>query len=1070
MRMGRGRAWAALWVLFLGIAAVRAAEPAPAAPADGKVLFNRDIRPLLSDTCFKCHGFDANKRKADLRLDTPEGASADLGGGYGAIVPGKPDLSEAFRRLTSDDPEDKMPPPESGLTLTVQQVELFKRWIAQGAQYQKHWSLIAPTDVTPPTITSPPTTQPTAAPWARNGIDRFILAKLERENLKPSPEADRVTLIRRATLDLTGLPPTPAEVDAFVADTSSDAYESLIDRLLASPRYGERMAMRWLDLARCADTNGYQIDTERAQWPWRDWVIDAFNRNKKFDEFTVEQIAGDLIPNATLDQKIASGFNRNHRITLEGGSIPEEFRVEYVTDRVETTATTWLGLTMGCARCHDHKYDPITQKEFYKFFAFFNNVPENGLDGQFYNSTPFIPAPRGEVRTQLADHDVKVNAAETALSAMQSAIADGQAKWEQSVVNEPPTRTLRDGLVLHYPLDGDAFDKVSPCRGGDFRDGEAKFSPGLLKESVEFDGKKFIDLGDVGRFERTDPFTLAAWVLPTDATNAAFIARMDEKNKERGYNLYWQNGLVHFQMMNQVPDNMITLVSAAPLPANRWHHVVGTYDGSGKAAGMKVYVDGKPLAMNVSVDKLSGSIVANRVPLQIGGRTPGVTRFTGKIDDVRIYNRALSADEVFALGGPKVIVRNVPEKSRTPDQQAAVRQLYVESAAPQEQKDALAKVDSTRAERKKLLDVTPTVMVMQEMPTPRETFVLKRGAYDQPGEKVTPGVPACLPPLPSDAPPSRLTLAKWLVDPKNPLTARVTVNRFWEMYFGTGLVKTTEDLGSQSEWPSHPELLDWLANEFVRSGWDVKAMQKLIVTSATYRQSSRVTPELLEKDPPNKWLARGPRLRLSAEGIRDQALLASGLLVEKLGGPSVKGYQPPKIWEEVTSGGGYTGQTYEQQHGEALYRRSMYTFWKRTVPHPVLTTFDAPSREICTVKRSRTNTPLQALALMNDTIFVESARKLAERAINEGGTRPAERVAYAFRLAVARKPVDAELKILVDGFNHHLATYFNDPDAATKLLGVGESQRNPNLDPRELAAYTAVSSVILNLDQTITRE
>ncbi|MEO6435044.1 MAG: DUF1553 domain-containing protein, partial [Tepidisphaeraceae bacterium] len=686
------------------------------------------------------------------------------------------------------------------------------------------------------------------------------------------------------------------------------------------------------------------------------------------------------------------------------------------------------------------------------------------------NSAPFIPAPVGETaRKQLIDLEGNVTSAEGTLAAMQPAIDAAQTKWERTFAGESQSASLRQGLIAHYPLDGSPFDAVAPCRGGDFRDGEAKFAPGMLKHSADFDGKTLIDLGDVGRFEKTDPFTLAAWVFPTDATNAAFIARMDEKNKERGYNLYWQNGLIHFQILNQVPDNMITLVSAA-VPANRWHHVVGTYDGSGKAAGMKVYLDGKPLAMTVGSDTLTGSIVANRVPLQIGARAPGATRFIGKIDEVRIYNRALTADEALAMGGPRVVAANMPAANRSPELAAAVRQHFLETAAPQDQRDAIAKADTTRAERKKVLDVTPTVMVMQEMPTPRDTFVLKRGQYDQHGEKVTAGVPASLPPLPAlpaGETLSRVTLAKWLVDPKNPLTSRVTVNRFWEMYFGAGIVKSTEDFGAQSEFPSHPDLLDWLAVEFVRGGWDMKAMQKLIVNSATYRQASKVTPEMLEKDPDNRLLARGPRLRLSAEAIRDQALLASGLLVEKVGGPSVRPYQPPGIWEEVTSGGEVK---YVQDHGEALYRRSMYTFWKRTVPPPTMSVFDAPTREVCTVRRSRTNTPLQALALLNDTVYVEAARKLAERAINEGGPKPSDRIARAFQLAVARKPSDAEMKVLVDGFNAHLATYFSDPEAAAKLLAVGESARNPNLDPRELAAYTAVSGVILNMDQTITRE
>ncbi len=1029
-----------------------------------KVLFNRDIRPILSDTCFKCHGPDSAARKADLRLDSLKGATADRGGGQGVIVPGNLEDSEAVRRMESDDPKEKMPPPKSGLSLTPQQVELIKRWIAQGAEYQPHWSLIAPVATTLPSVKD--------RSWGRNAVDRFILARLEQEDLHPSAEADRVTLIRRVTLDLTALPPTPAEVDAFVADQSPDAYEKVVDRLLASPRYGERMALRWLDLARYADTNGYQNDTERAQWRYRDWVIDAFNRNEPFDQFTIDQLAGDLIPNATLDQKIASGFNRNHRITLEGGVIPEEYRTEYVLDRVETTAATWLGMTMGCARCHDHKYDPITQKEFYSFFAFFNNVPENGIDGRDFNSVPLIPAPRKDEKIKLDESEAKLAAAEKTLAAVQPAIDAGLARFDASIKPEPLAKSFEKNLLVHLPLNGRLDDEADECGGvAGWLDGDPTFAAGLLhRTAADFDGKRVIAVGDVGSFEKDEPFSFGAWVRPADDCDGAIIARMDESHAERGYNLYWQKGMIHLQFMHHVPDDMITLVSKSAASANQWHHVFATCDGSGKASGAKCYLDGKLLDMQVGVDHLTNSILTD-VPLQIASRRGQKEHFKGRIDDVRMYDRVLGADEIDQLGGTRVMAAHIPAKDRSPEQAAAVKKLYIDTAAPQDQKDAVARADSAKDAHAKLLATIPTVMVMSDA-KPRDSFVLKRGQYDQPGDKVTAGVPACFPPLPAGMKADRLALAKWFVAPSHPLTARVAVNRFWEMYFGAGIVKSSEDFGVQSDWPSHPELLDWLAVHFIQSGWDVKAMQKLIVTSATYRQSSHVTHELLEKDSTNRLLARMPRLRLGAEAIRDQALAMSGLLVEKVGGPSVKPYQPPGIWEEVTTGNlpGLNGQVYVQDHDASLYRRSLYTFWKRTVPPPTMSVFDAPSREICTVRRSRTNTPLQALALLNDTIYVEAARKLAERTIIEGGSKPADRLADAFRLAIARKPSAAELKILVDDFNYHLATYFNDPDAAAKLLAVGESKRSGKLDARELAAYTATASVILNMDQTITKE
>ena len=1040
---------------ILGVSMLLAAG----ARAEEQVNFNRDVRPILSDTCFKCHGFDGAKRQADLRLDTFEGATHDLGGGAGAIVPGKPDESEAFRRISLDDgDDDKMPPTKSGMKLTDQQVGIINRWIKQGAQYQTHWSLVAPTTQPSPEVAK--------KEWIRNPIDGFVLARLEKDKLEPTPEADPVTLIRRVSLDLTGIPPTPAEVDAFVADQSPGAYERLVDRLLASPRYGERMALWWLDLARYADTNGYQVDTDRVMYRWRDWVIEAFNNNERFDQFTINQLAGDLIPSATLAQKIASGFNRNHRITYEGGSIPEEFRVEYVMDRAETTATTWLGLTMTCARCHDHKYDSITQKEYYKFFAFFNNVTDQGLDGAAGNSVPFIPAPLEPARLQLEDLAKKTAAAEKTVADMEPKVASAQATWEKSLPYERPPVTLNDGLVAHYPLDGNAMDKTSPCRSGDFREMNPSFASGMLGKAADLDGKGYIDCGDAVHFDRTDKFSFGAWIYTTDSTDGAFIAKMDETHGTIGFNLYAQRGgILHTQFINHVPDNMLTFVTGpGVVTPNVWHHVFTTYDGTGKAAGVKTYLDGKPLAMTVGADTLTKSISAS-TPLQIGSRAVA-SRFTGKVDDVRFYSRVLSDQEVKALGGARIVATRVAAAKRTPPQVAAVRESFMEVASA-EIKEPIAKRDAVKGEHDKLLAATPTVMVMAEMEKPRETFVLKRGQYDMPAEKVTPGVPSVLPPLPANEKVSRLTLAKWMVDPANPLTARVTVNRFWEMFFGTGLARNSENLGSQTEWPSHPELLDWLATEFVRGGWDMKAFQKLIVTSSTYRQGSRVTPAMLEKDPANRLLARGPRMRLQAETIRDEALAISGLLVDKLGGPSVKPYQPPGIWEELTTAGQVK---YVQDKGESLYRRSLYTFWKRTIPPPGMSVFDAPSREVCIVNRQRTNTPLQALALLNDTVFVEASRKLAERAMNEGGVKPAERITHAFRLAVARKPTEAELKILLDGFNYHLANYFSEPESAAKLSGVGESAKNPNLDARELAAYTATASVILNMDQTITKE
>ncbi len=858
---------AALWAasaLWLAPSPVRAAKP------EAPVNYNRDIRPILSNNCFKCHGPDAKERQAGLRLDVRAEALKPTESGRKAIVPGNPSASVLVRRINSTKQDFVMPPPDSNKKLTPAEKELLARWIEQGAEYQSLWSLVPPT--------RPGLPRGTQADWPRNAIDYFILTRLEAEGLRPSPEADRTTLIRRLTLDLTGLPPTPAEVDAFVADPSPDAYEKVVDRLLASPQLGERLAVDWLDAARFADTHGYHIDSARDMSRWREWVIQAFNRNMPFDQFTVEQLAGDLLPGATVEQRVASGFNRNHMINFEGGAIPEEYHTAYIVDRVNTTTTVWLGLTVACAQCHDHKYDPITQKEYYELYAFFHNVPENGLDGQKGNAAPVLRSVTPEQQRQLDELASSIKQVEKRLREPLTEIDAAQAEWEKA--DQP-----------------------------------------------------------------------------------------EQKNAQ----------------------------GAKKLPANI----------------------------------------------------------------------------------PAILA--VPAEKRTKQQQLELREYYRAQVSAQGKQlyEQLAKLRQARTELEKQI---PTTMVMQEMPKARETFMLVRGQYDKKGERVTVGTPASLPPLPPGVPANRLGLARWLVDPGQPLTARVIVNRYWQMFFGTGLVKTAEDLGSQGELPSHPQLLDWLAVEFMnpssapagsgsKKAWDIKALLRLIVTSATYRQVSTFTPALLAKDPENRLLARGPRLRLQAEFIRDQALAISGLLNDEIGGHSVSPYQPTGLWEELAAredGKNFTAQTYVQSHGRDLYRRTMYTFWKRTSPPPTLITFDAPDRETCTVRRPRTNTPLQALVLMNDPTYLEASRKLAERVMTEA-VYSEERIILAFRLAMARRPKPSELAVLGRIFAKQLEVYRKDGQAALKLLSVGESKRNDKLDVAELAAWTTVASVILNLDETVTK-
>lgn len=1046
-----------LCALESGRTSVQAADSLPQV-----VEFNRDIRPILSDNCFQCHGPDKAKRKADLRLDTEEGAFAKLRDDEGhSIVRGKPGDSELFRRVSITDERKRMPPAKSGRKLSERQIELLRRWIEQGGKWQKHWAFITPK--------RPDTPQVKNQSWPRNPIDHFILARLEQEGMTPAPEADRATLVRRVTLDLTGLPPTPDEVERALNDKATDWYEKVVDRLLRSPRYGERMAVRWLDAARYADTSGYQSDGERYMWRWRDWVIDAFNNNVPFDRFTIEQIAGDMLPNATLEQKIATGFNRNHRGNAEGGIVPEEYAVEYVVDRVDTTATVWLGLTMGCVRCHDHKFDPISQKEYYRLFAYFNNVPEFGRAIKYGNSPPYIKAPTADQQEKLRKVEVKLAEAEKHFAGLASQLDEARKAWEKTVGKDDQIEwSPTAGLLLHYPpADANLLVPHKPKAAAvpSFIDGRPAFTVGKLGLALDLDGKRYVDAGDVADFGFYDRFSIAAWINPA-SDHGTIVSRMKDADLATGYQLRLYKGKLQLNLVVRWLDDSLRVESERALPPGEWHHVAVTYDGTRLASGVRIYVDGKPEKVHVVLDELNQTF-KTKEPVRIGAGGGPDGRFQGQLDDVRIYREVLAPDEVGVVATTDSItaIAAMPAEKRSAGQALKLRAYFLDKQAPSAIQQAYRQVLELRKQRAQLEEDFPTVMVMEEMPKPRETHVLQRGVYDKPGEKVGPGVPASLTPLPNGAPNNRIGLGRWLVDPANPLTARVAVNRFWQMYFGTGLVKTVDDFGAQGEWPSHPELLDWLATEFIRTGWDVKQMQKTIAMSASYRQSSRVTPELLQKDPENRLMSRGPRYRLPAEMIRDQALFASGLLVEKLGGPSVKPYQPAGLWKELTGAEEYTAD-----RGADLYRRSMYTFWKRTVAPPAMITFDAAGRETCIVRETRTNTPLQALTLMNDVTYVEASRVLAQRVMKEAGPSPDERITLAFRLVTGRKPRPAELKILHAGLEHHLAEYRKDSKAALKLVSAGEYPRDAKLDPAELAAYTAIAGLILNLDETITKE
>jgi Protein of unknown function (DUF1553)/Protein of unknown function (DUF1549)/Planctomycete cytochrome C/Concanavalin A-like lectin/glucanases superfamily len=1082
----------------INTAALQASGPsATEKPVD----FNRDIRPILSDACFICHGPEEKSRQGNLRLDNKENVFAERSG-YHIIVPGNSAASRLYQKVSSKEDAARMPPPWSGKSLTPKQIELFKVWIDQGAKWQSHWAF------DPPKRPAVPEVKDTA--WPKNAIDNFVLARLESQGLKPSGEADKATLLRRVSLDLTGLPPTPAEVDAFVADHSPDAYEKRVDQLLGSPHYGERMAMQWLDLARYADTHGYHIDSLREMWPWRDWVINAFNRNMRFDEFTVEQLAGDLLPNATLDQKIASGFNRNNMINFEGGAIPEEYHVEYVVDRVSTTATTWLGLTMGCARCHDHKFDPIKQKDFYRFFAFFNTVPERGLDGYEGNAVPMLPLPTPEQQRRLDGLNNKITEILAALPEKDVlAVRNDWQKTRLATLPEPPA----NALASHFAFDGDLSDAISH-QSGKLIHGDVTYGDGPIGKAVQFRGETELSLGQTRDFNSHDSFAIAAWLSVYDTKKVALLQKRDASEHWAGYEIgvddlaYTGIRQLNFRIFARFasswPNDAMEVRTKERVLLDGSHHLLVAYDGSGKAAGLKLFVDGKRLETEAVKDGLHGSFHTS-APLEIGNQAMGGL-FKGQISDLRVYGRSLNDAEVESLavhlparvlltklaGTPAKEIETLQadkppeeadigelEKAETKEEeqarnekrdQARLSEYFLKQDAPEKYRQAYAELVDLRKQREELNRSIITTMVMAEMSKPRDTFVLGRGQYENKGEKVTPDVPSFLPPMPQSLPRNRLGLAKWILDPSNPLTARVAVNQYWQQYFGIGIVKTVEDFGSQGEPPTDPELLDWLATEFVRTGWDIKAMQRLIVMSATYRQSSHASREVVERDPENRLLARGPRFRLPAEVIRDNALAISGLLNDKIGGPSVYPYQPDGLWEEMAFGQGFSGQTYKAASGPDLYRRGMYTVWKRSVPPPSLTIFDAPDREKCTARRGITNTPLQALALLNDPTYVEAARGLAQRALRTGGKSDRERVDFAFKLATARTPDPEERSVLLDSLQEFRSSYRMDRPQAGKLLAIGETKADPKLDPRELAAWTTVASMILNLDETITAE
>ena len=1036
--------------------------------ADDQLQYNRDVRPILAEFCFACHGPDSAARKADLRIDQRDAAIES-----GAIVEGKPDESELIARILTADPELLMPPPATKKSLSKEQKEVLKRWVATGAAYQPHWSLIVPQKAELPAVQN--------AGWSKNSIDRFVLAQLEASGLSPAAEADSHTLFRRLHLDITGLPPKPEDVAKFVDDykTRGDAALSdWIDRLMDTPAWGEHRARYWLDAARYGDTHGLHFDNYREMWPYRDWVIRSFNANQSFDDFIVEQLAGDLLPNPTDEQLIATGFQRCNITTNEGGTIDEENLANYAVDRVQTFGWVLLGMTTNCAQCHNHKFDQFTMRDFYSLAAFFRNTTQGPKDGNVADGRgPVLVVPSeadhprwialpDEIATATSHRDNRKTAARTNFNA-----------WLASVTPEQIGKGVpTEGLALHLPLNEGEGQKIQVLGGAEPRqidNAVAWIKDAPAGAAPTFKPNATLDIGEAGDFERDQPFSFGAWVKTANGnTQAGIIARMDEQAQHRGWDL-WQNGAgFATHIIDAWPDNGMKVVTQNNVvTAGKWQHVFVAYDGSGNPAGVKIFVDGKEQPTRVERDALKpDASIRTTTSLRIGQRSQGAVFDGGAVQDVRIYSRVLSGANVQAIAGSASLqsLLAVEASARTPQQ---TNQLFdhflnhVDTEYPQ----LAAEVTRLEGEREAIRGRSPVTHIQQEKPnSPAMAQVLMRGAYDKPIEDVSAATPEVLHPMSEDAPRNRLGLAQWIIDSRNPLTARATVNRFWQQLFGTGIVATPEDLGVSGAAPTHPELLDWLAVEFQSSDWDVRKFFKLMLMSATYRQSSQVTSDKLEKDRDNKLLSRGPRFRMDAEMVRDYALASSGLLSSKMYGPGTRPYQPEGIWDIVGLPGGNT-RNYVQDKGENLYRRSLYNFWKRMAPPPNLEAFNAPSREVCAVRRERTNTPLQALVTLNDPQFVESARKLAETTLQQDGTEFGPRVQFVSQRLLGRDLRAEEVVIAQAAFND-LSAYYGEHEAdANQLLAVGETAASDKLDRKELASWTMLVNQLFNLDEVLNK-
>ena len=1043
----------AAWLLLVGI------SPRAFAESSKSAHFNRDVRPILAEYCFHCHGPDPGTRKANLRLDTEAGFFAKAESGDTPVLRGNAEGSPLYRRLISKDKDELMPPPKSHKELKPDQIAVLKSWIEQGASWQPHWSLIPPTRGEIPQVRS--------AAWAKGAIDRFVLARLEKEGLKPAEEADARTLIRRLSLDLIGLPPSPEFLEKHLpprAERLSDAnVDAVIDALMALPAYGEHRARYWLDAARYADTHGLHFDKPREMWPYRDWVVKSFNANQPFDSFTAEQIAGDLLPNPSEEQLIATGLQRCNITTNEGGTIDEENLANYAADRVQTLGWVYMGLTTNCAQCHDHKFDPITQRDYYSLAAFFRNTTQKAKDGNVKDGLgPVLTLPRPEDRTRWRALPGEMSDAQEKLKNHRALAKPEFEKWIAQAKPEDLAQDIPSaGLVGHYPLNEGSGVPAGATAAGPIAwkpDGKLGAAPELTKGAT-------LEVGDVGNFNTMEAFSVGAWIrTPKFDSAGAIVARLDDGRKAQGWSLFHTSRNFGAYIVSRWPDDAIKVTTTAvTVRQGVWQHVLFTYDGKGKASGIKLYIDGVPSELRLEIDKLK-TASQSATPTRIGQRSGSEFLQNAGVQDVRMYQRQLNAQEALAVAKVPELRHTFAANSAGPKVRSALFEHYL-GYRHEDFKNTNAHLAKLTAEQAAIKARSPMTHIQEERPNMQPMAnILMRGAYDKPGEEVAAAVPVAMGALPPDAPKNRLGLAQWLVSAQNPLTARVTVNRIWQELFGTGLVKTAEDFGIMGSAPTHPELLDWLSVEFRESGWDVKKMYRLLLRSATYRQAALSTPEKIEKDRDNALLSRGPRFRMDAEMVRDYALAVSGLLSPTMGGPGTMPYQPENIWEVV----GLGTEKYQQDTGENLYRRTLYNFWKRMAPPASLELFNAPSRETSCVRRDRTNTPIQALVTMNDPQFVEAARVLAQWCLKTSGDDEA-RIQSAVGRLLCRPPRPAEKMLLQASLQSLKTHYTSNPADSEALISIGELKPDPMVPKPDLAAWTMVCNQLFNLDEVLNK-